>query len=268
MVTGGANGIGRACAIRFAEEGADVVVADLQGDAAASTAEDVERLGRRSISLHLDAADAEANEDMAATAVKELGRLDVVVTAAGISHGNYVSGDVQRDVDRIVDQVALAEEPGRAFVDIEPEDWRRTIDVNLTGTFLAVRACARRMLDSGTRGSIVTIASIAAKDPAAGPAAYTASKAGVWMLTKKAALELGPAGIRVNAIGPGYIETNMTRMIQMMPEETRQLLMGRIPLGRMGQPADIANMALFLASEESSYVTGEIFHPDGGWFTG
>ncbi|MDY7103983.1 MAG: SDR family NAD(P)-dependent oxidoreductase [Actinomycetota bacterium] len=268
MVTGGANGIGRACALRFAEEGADILVADLQDDAAAATAEEVGRLGRKAIAFRLDAADVDANEEMADAALKDLGRLDVVVTAAGISHGDYVSGDVAGEVERLTEQVALMDEPGRAFVETDPDSWRRTIDVNLTGTFLSVRACARRMLDRGTRGSIVTIASIAAKDPSAGPVAYTSSKAGVWMLTKKAALELGPAGIRVNAIGPGYIRTNMTKVIEMLPDDRRNELESRIPLGRLGEPGDIANMALFLASDESAYVTGEIFHPDGGWFTG
>jgi len=140
------------------------------------------------------------------------------------------------------------------------------LDVNLTGTFLALQSAARRMLDTGRRGSMITIASIAAKVPEAGTPSYGVSKAGVWMLTKQAARALAPAGIRVNAIGPGFIETNMTRIVHEIPE-AEERIMANIPMGRMGTPREIANTALFLASDESSYFTGEILHPDGGFYT-
>ena len=140
------------------------------------------------------------------------------------------------------------------------------LDVNLTGTFLAVQAAARRMLDLGRGGSIITIASIAAKHPEAGPVAYGVSKAGVWMVTKQAAMSLGPAGIRVNAIGPGYIDTNMLAVMKTMPGAAERLISG-LPLRRLGTPLDVANAALFLAGDESSYFTGEILHPDGGFVT-
>jgi 3-oxoacyl-[acyl-carrier protein] reductase len=141
------------------------------------------------------------------------------------------------------------------------------IDVNLTGTFLAVQAAARHMVGAGTGGSIVTIASVAAKHPEAGPVAYAVSKSGVWMLTKHAARSLGPRGIRVNAIGPGFIDTNMTKLIGELPMVKDQFL-ASLPLGRFGTPEEVASTALFLASDESSYFTGEILHPDGGFFTG
>ncbi|MDH4277773.1 MAG: SDR family oxidoreductase [Acidimicrobiia bacterium] len=266
VITGGANGIGRATAIRFAEEGADIVVADVLAEPAAETVAAVEALGRQAIFVQLDAASRELNEAMADAAVERFGRIDVVMTAAGITHGGYVSGDVEADRKMLRRRFDHADQPGMAFCAVELDDWQRVIDVNLTGTFLALQACGRRMIDLGIAGRCITIASIAAKHPDAGPVAYTVSKAGVWMLTKKAARELAPAGIRVNAIGPGFIATNMTTMVDDFAE-VKDALMGQIPLGRMGQPLDIANAALFLASDESSYMTGEILHPDGGYFT-
>jgi NAD(P)-dependent dehydrogenase (short-subunit alcohol dehydrogenase family) len=122
------------------------------------------------------------------------------------------------------------------------------------------------MLEQGRGGSIVTIASIAAKHPEAGPAAYAVSKAGVWMLTKHAARSLGPAGIRVNAIGPGFIETNMTAPLREIPG-VADMLLDNLPLRRMGTAREVADTALFLAGDESSYFTGEILHPDGGFVT-
>jgi NAD(P)-dependent dehydrogenase (short-subunit alcohol dehydrogenase family) len=190
------------------------------------------------------------------------------VTAAGISHADYRSGDVEADVTWVTNRLAQAEAPVQAFVELERESFERVIDVNLTGTLLSLQSCVGAMVEAGTTegASLVTIASIAAKHPDAGPLAYTVSKAGVWMLTKKLARELAPAGIRVNSIGPGYIETNMTALMRLVPERAAEIEAG-IPLGRRGQPRDIANAALFLASDESSYMTGEILHPDGGYYT-
>lgn len=266
VITGGANGIGRATALRMAGEGANVVVADLQPEAGRETVSAIEALGRQAVFVQLDAASKQDNEAMAETAISEFGRLDILVTAAGISHGNYDSGDLERDMKFALRRLDYLEQPALLFCDIELDDWRRVIDVNLTGTFLAMQACARPMIEQGIKGRIITIASIAAKNPDAGPTPYTASKAGVWMLTKKAARELAPANIRVNAIGPGFINTNMTAMIDEI-EEVKEDLMKLIPMAHKGQPEDIANAALFLASEQSSYMTGTILHPDGGFFT-
>jgi 3-oxoacyl-[acyl-carrier protein] reductase len=112
----------------------------------------------------------------------------------------------------------------------------------------------------------VTIASIAAKDPEAGPASYSVSKAGVWMLTKAVSRSLGPVGIRVNTVGPGFIDTNMTAIFGEIPG-VRELALAQVPLGRMGTPREVANAVLFLASDEASYFTGKMLQPDGGWFT-
>jgi len=256
VVTGGSNGIGRACAIRFAEEGADVVVADLL-DGSGTVAE-IEGLGRKAVFVEADATSAAHNDAIMARAVTELGRLDTVVTAAGVAFAGYRSGEI--DPSRMATAT-----PDRAsqFVELVPDEFRQVLEVNLTGTLLAVQAAARVMRSQGTGGSIITIASIAAKHPEFG-VSYSVSKAGVWMLTKEAAVHLVSAGIRVNAIGPGFIETNMTAMIS---PEMRTALLAGVPMRRMGTPREVANTALFLASDESSYFTGEILHPDGGFYT-
>lgn len=266
VVTGGGNGIGRACCERFAEEGARIVVADVVDDAGAQTVTAVEGLGSKAIYHHFDATSAEDNEAAMQAAIDVFGGLDIVVTAAGISNAGYRSGDLEGQKQRLAANAGQPPDPARAFVGMPMDDWRQVIDVNLTGTLLALQSGARRMLDQGRGGSIVTIASIAAKVPEAGTPSYGVSKAGVWMLTKHAARSLAPAGIRVNAIGPGYIETNMTAIIGELPGARERILAG-IPLGRMGERREVANTALFLASDESSYFTGEILHPDGGYYT-
>jgi NAD(P)-dependent dehydrogenase (short-subunit alcohol dehydrogenase family) len=266
VVTGGGNGIGRATAIRFAAEGAAVVVADLQADGTAETVTIIEAAGGRAVGCRLDASSTADNHAMADLAVSTYGRLDVLLTAAGISHGEYRSGDLESDIKMVMAAAEKAETPGRAFLELERDNWQKVLDVNLTGTLLAMQACAAKMIDAGNGGSIITIASIAAKNPDTGPLAYTVSKAGVWMLTKKAARELALAKIRVNSIGPGYIETNMTKLIDFIPDRGAQLDAG-IPMGRRGKPEEVAAVAAFLASDDASYMTGTILHPDGGFFT-
>ncbi len=269
VVTGGGNGIGRACCIRLAEEGAAVVAADIQEERAAETAAVITDAGGRAASLPVDVASAEDNAAMVALALDAFGRLDALITAAGVSHGRYVSGDLDADVDRLKGRLDYLERPGWDLVETDVEDFDRVLAVNLKGTLLSMQAGSRAMLEQGEGGSIVTVASVAAKNPDAGPLAYTASKAAVWMLTKKAARMLAPAGIRVNSIGPGYIDTNMTAVIDLIPRvEGARDLFSHVPMGRKGSPAEIANTALFLCSDESSYFTGEILHPSGGFFTG
>jgi NAD(P)-dependent dehydrogenase (short-subunit alcohol dehydrogenase family) len=267
VVTGGGNGIGRATAQRFAAEGAAIVVADVLEGPGAETVASIEAEGGRAVFVKVDAASRIDNQAMADLAISQYGRLDVLMTAAGISHGEYRSGDLENDVKMAMKNLEYLDKPGRAFIEHDIEGWQRVLDVNLTGTFIAMQACAAKMLDLGSPGSIITIASVAAKNPDAGPLPYTVSKAGVWMLTKKAARELAPAGIRVNAIGPGFIATNMTQLINHVPTDRREQLMNNIPMGRVGEPREVANVALFLASDEASYMTGSILHPDGGFFT-
>lgn len=266
VVTGGANGIGRACCERFADEGADVVVADILDEAGMDTIAAVEKRGRRAAYMHADASSPTDNETVMQHAVDMFGSLDVLVTAAGISTADYRSDKPQAVARRAAKHARDQPDPMRRFTELRLGDWQKVLDVNLTGTLLAVQAAARVMLDLKKRGSIITIASIAAKHPEAGAPAYSVSKAGVWMLTKYAARVLGPAGIRVNAIGPGFIETNMTAVVRGLPDLEERLL-ANVPLGRMGTAREVADAALFLAGQQSSYFTGEMLHPDGGFYT-
>jgi NAD(P)-dependent dehydrogenase (short-subunit alcohol dehydrogenase family) len=266
VVTGAGNGIGRACCERFAEEGASIVVADVLDAAGAETVAVVEGLGRKASYQHVDVASPSDVESLVAQAVETFGAIDVLVTAAGISHAGYESGNMQRSMENLLSRAESLVDPILRFTETPLDEWQRVIDVNLTGTFLCVREVAKTMAAQGRGGSIVTIASVAAKHPEAAPASYCVSKAGVWMLTKQAAVSLAKSGIRVNAIGPGYIETNMTAIIREMPDIQEQAL-SVVPMGRMGTPREVANAALFLASDESSYFTGEILHPDGGFYT-
>jgi len=267
VVTGGGNGLGRATALRFAEEGAAVVVADLLDGPAQETVRLVEEIGGRATFVSVDVTSRVDNDAMARTAIERYDGLHIVVTAAGIASGGYVSGDLELAKKNMTARADTT--PARGFVDLDLDDWQTVLDVNLTGTLKSLQACVAAMLDHGcARGaSLVTIASIGAKHPDAGAFAYGCSKAGVWYLTKKLARELVGKGIRVNAIGPGFIETNRTALLQFMPDAAQEHLYAQIPMGRMGKPVEIANTALFLASDESSYFTGEILHPDGGFFT-
>ncbi len=268
VITGGSNGIGKACAERFSAEGANILIADLLVEPGQAAVESINAAGGTAHFIELDASSQEANEAMAAAAVEHYGGIDVVVTAAGISDGDYQSGDIESQLKRIAQAgEAAAVNPAASLVELDIDNWRRVLDVNLTGTLLAIRATATVMLDQGKPGSIVTIASIAARDPLWGSPSYPVSKAGVWMLTKNAARTLAPLGIRVNSIGPGFIETNMTEALASV-DEYHSMILGLTPMGRRGKPEEIAGVALFLASDDASYVTGELIHPDGGWFTG
>lgn len=258
VVTGGASGIGRQCAIRFAEEGANVVIGDLDETRAGEVVTELTALGVKASFLRTDTSVEADCEALMEEAVRRHGKLDVLLAAAGISHALYVSGAEPTDVRGDRTAVGVLSKP--------TEYWEKVLNVNLTGVMMCDRAAARRMMDNGG-GSIINIASGAAKIPLAGAAEYCVSKAGVWMLTKVLALEVARENVRVNAIGPGFIETPMTA--SMRSDEARvQRLIDSIPLRRLGQPQDIANAALFLASDESSYFTGEILFPDGGMFTG
>ena len=146
------------------------------------------------------------------------------------------------------------------------ETWEKVIDVNLTGVMLTNRAAGRQMIEQGEGGAIINIASIAGKHPAVASPEYCVSKAGVWMLTKSLALEFASHQVRVNAIGPGFIETPMTEVFR-ADERIRQRWLAMTPLGRFGLPEEVAYAALFLASDEASFYSGQILHPDGGFFT-
>ena len=267
VVTGGGNGLGRATAVRFAEEGAAVVVADLLDGPGEDTVAQIEERGGRAVFVSVDVTSRVDTDTMARTAIERFDGLHVVVTAAGISGAGYVSGDLELAEKNM--KANRQPDLARGFVALEADDYQAVLDVNLTGTIKSLQSCVGAMLDHGCArdASLITIASIAAKHPDAGTVPYGVSKAGVWYLSKKLARDLAPAGIRVNSIGPGFIETNMTAVMQFMPEAARQHIERQIPMGRFGTPREIADTALFLASDEASYFTGEILHPDGGFYT-
>jgi len=255
IITGGASGIGRATARRFAEEGADVVLADLNPERGADAVREIEAVvNRRAIFVKTDVGHEEDIDALVRRAVDEFGRIDCVLAAAGLSNANYVSGVVR---ERPTDPTA------NHLVNKSVSDWERVLKINLTGVMLTDRAVARHMIDAGIKGSIINIASVAARVPLPGAADYNVSKAGVEMLTKVLAMELIEHGIRVNAIGPGFIETPMTQGMRDDPEAL-QRVMALTPMGRLGKPVEIANTALFLASDESSYFTGQTLFPGGG----
>ncbi len=249
LITGAASGIGQATAVRFAEEGAHVVIADLptQTAGAEETVSRVQALGRRAEVVAIDVTEEAQVDEMAEAAIAAFGRIDILVAAAGISH----------------DQRGELRPP---ILELPTAAWQRLLDVNLTGVMLTNRAVAKRMIAGQIRGSIINLASAAARRTRPGMTTYSITKAGVWMLTRGLALELAPYGIRVNAIGPGLIESPMTHAYFGGPEGVEQMAQNA-PLGRSGQPLDVANTALFLASDESSFYTGSILHPDGGSLT-
>src|SRR3984957_18609384 len=235
LITGAASGIGRASAIRFAEEGANVAVADRNASAAEETAGAVRKLGGKSIAIQVDVSDPVQVNAMAERTVTELGGLDILLAAAGVSHAGYGEGEFKH----------------KLLHEISFEEWRRLMAINLDGCFLTCQAAARAMIKQNRGGRIIAIASGAAKVPIKGSGEYAVSKAGVWMLMKNMALELGRYDITCNAIGPGVIDTPMTQELQQGKNFDR--MMRQAPLKRIGKPVDVANTALFLASEEGSY---------------
>lgn len=257
LITGGASGIGRACAVRYAEEGADVVIADRDAGRGAAVVEELRSTANsRAVFVEVDVTDEASVEALVDGALAEFDRIDTVLAGAGVSGAHYVSG-VPHSGDV----------PARDLLSVAVADWQRVLDINLTGVMLTDRLVARTMIEGNVRGTIVNIASTAARIPLTGAADYCVSKAGVVMLTQVLAMELLEHGIRVNAIGPGFIETPMTQAMQDNPE-SREMMIGMTPMGRLGTPREIANTALYLACDESSYTTGHTLYPNGGMFVG
>ena len=255
VVTGGASGIGQATAVRFTEEGADVVVADVQP--CDDTVRLVHEAGGRARAVHVDTTVEAQVDAMVAAAVEEFGGVDIGVAAAGIATSAGRSNVVTR----------ATEADAGHLVGLSTEAFQRVLDVNVLGVMLTNRALARQMLAQQRSGAIVNIASTAAKIPLAGAAPYCVSKAGVWMLTKVLALELAQTGVRVNAVGPGYTATPMVAGLE-QNEVALANAMSITPMRRLGTAAEIAAACLFLASDEASFVTGQMLHPAGGQFTG
>jgi len=238
IVTGGASGIGRATAVLFAREGAAVVVADIDEAAGQQTVELVKAVGAEGMFVRTDVSRSEDVNRLVSATVDRHGRLDNLVN-------NAFWGVLNQPVTETSD-----------------EDWTRTVDVTLRGTFNGCRAAIPAMVASGG-GSIVNLSSVAGVKSSPRFAAYSAAKGGVGALTRSVALDYGGQGIRVNAVAPGTIETPAITSILSDPVR-REYLESKILLGRLGQPDDIARAILFLASDESSFMTGQIMVVDGG----
>ena len=235
IVTGGARGIGREIALQLARAGADVALFDVSAQALEHTAEELRALGRQAEALVVDVTSASAVEEAVAKVLDKRGRIDILINNAGITQDGLI-------------------------VRMDEAQWDRVLDINLKGTYLCTRAVAKVMLKA-RRGRIVSIASIIGLIGNAGQANYAASKAGIIGLTKSVAKELGSRGVTCNAIAPGFIKTEMT---ERLPEPVKQKLLEQIPLGSLGEPADVAQAALFLVSEAARYITGQVLVVDGG----
>ena len=256
VITGGASGIGLACAKRYAEEGADVYISDIGVTRLEDAAEEIRRTTNGKVGFaEADVCFEEQISELMARAVEFGGQIDTVLAAAGVSGASYVSGaDDNESLDHM-----LLEQP--------LEDWNRVLQINLTGVMLTDRLAARHMVAQGNGGTIVNIASSAARVALPGAVDYCVSKAGVAMLTHAFAMEIIEHNIRVNAIGPGFIETPMTAGLA-ATEEGQEQMVGMTPMGRLGTTLEMANTALHLACNESSYTTGATLYPNGGLYVG
>ena len=249
VVTGGAGGIGRAIVDDLIANHARVAIVDIDARGAQRTATEVDATGATCMGLAGDVADFAQMEDIAARILREWGRIDILVNNAGIN----TSG---------------GREPIHRF---SPEDWHQILQVDLTGVFATSRAIIPAML-TGSGGRIVNIASIAGLVPLRLQSAFVAAKAGVINLSRSMALELGPKGILVNAVAPGSTLTEGTRALFYGPDgsysENAASLLSHIPLGRPGEPEEIAHAVLFLVAPEASYINGSVLTVDGGWTAG
>lgn len=232
VVTGASSGIGLAIANLFVAEGARVVYSDINDGG-------LKLDPAKAFFVKCDVSDSKSVGALVKAAVDKFGRLDIMVNNAGIGTlGN--------------------------ILDVTDEAWTKTISVNLSGVLYGARAAANAMKSGGVKGSIINMSSILGQVGMAGTISYCASKGGVVQLTHAGALDLAPFGIRINGIAPGFIATNMTKGV-LQDEGFNKMVTSNTPLGRVGEPDDIAQAALYLASDDSKYVTGTVLYVDGGW---
>ncbi len=235
LITGGARGIGREIALLFAREGADIVIADVNLQEAGKTCLDIQALGVKALSLQLDVTDFAKVEEAINKILDKFTKIDILVNNAGITKDGLI-------------------------LRMSEADWDAVLAVNLKGTFNCTKAVSKVMLKQRS-GKIINIASIIGIIGNPGQANYAASKAGIIALTKTSAKELASRNININAVAPGFIQTDMTAKLT---DDLRQKMLGAIALGRFGTPGDVAQVCLFLASEESAYITGQTIVVDGG----
>ena len=235
LVTGAAQGIGKAVALLLARNGADLVVSDINLEKAQETAKEIQAVGREALAVKVDVANLEDVERMVQAILEQFHQIDILVNNAGITR------------DKLI-------------LRMNEEDWDVVLDVNLKGTFNCTKVVIRHMSKQKS-GKIVNIASVVGEMGNAGQANYSASKAGVIGFTKTIAREFAQRGINVNAIAPGYIETPMT---DALPEKVKEELKRMIPLERLGRPEDVAEAVLFLVSGASHYITGQVLNVNGG----
>jgi NAD(P)-dependent dehydrogenase (short-subunit alcohol dehydrogenase family) len=240
LVTGAGSGIGRAAAVRLARDGASVCIADIDQDGADETASMVREFGRDALVVKANTASKPQVQDAVAQCARELGGVDIAFANAGI---------------------------GRTapLLEMELKEWQDQVDVNLTGVFLTVQATAQQMVRQGRGGRIICTASLAAETTGAGIWSYSATKAGVRMMVRGWAQELGPHGITVNAIGPGVIDTPLAKALSGSDEgPIRKALEERTPVGRVGRPDDIAGLVAFIAGPDGAFMSGSYVIMDGG----
>jgi len=235
LVTGSGRGIGRAIALALAEHGANVVVNDVMAESAQQVAAEIEARGVAAMSAVADITSEDEVKAMVTAVMDRFGQIDILVNNAGITQDNLL-------------------------MRMSEEQWDAVLTVNLKGAFLCTKAVARPMVKA-RRGRIINIASVVGLTGNVGQANYSSSKGGLIALTKSTAQELGSRGITCNAVAPGFIETEMTARLS---DEARQQMLGRIPLGRPGQPEDVAAAVVFLAGPEAAYITGQVLTVDGG----
>ena len=235
IVTGGGRGIGKAICLRLARSGADIAAVDILESEAAATAGEVEALGRKAVAVACDVSSPAEVQAMFARVADSLGGIHILINNAGITRDNLM-------------------------MRMSDDDWKKVIDVNLSGAFNCCREASKYFIKQRF-GRVVNVSSVVGLMGNAGQANYSASKAGIIGLTKSVAKELATRGVTANAVAPGYVDTEMTRAIS---EQARSKLISLIPVARLGEVDDVANVVAFLVSDDAAYITGQVINVDGG----